>query len=174
MILSWEKQVQGKDKWGDVMVSVLVRPPWQGECILVSFDRAWIWMLHGVWLFLYLSRFYSRTQIQTIAMTLCKNTRVSVSAEHLRNAISVFHALNDWKVVSRELTKNVLIFWCLSLATLVWKYPVCSPVYFCTFQRVTQASLSNSKISVSFWKYQFLLVFLPVLSSFGLRIQNNK
>lgn len=92
------------------MVSVLVRPPWQGECILVSFDRAWIWMLHGVWLFQYLSRFYSRTQIQTIAMTLCKNNRVSVSAEHLRNAISVFHALNDWKVVSRELTKNVLTF----------------------------------------------------------------
>lgn len=94
------------------MVSVLVRPPWQGECILVSFDRAWIWVLHGVWLFQYLSitRFYSRTQIQTIAMTLCKNNRVSVSAEPVRNAISVFHALNDWKVVSRELTKNVLIF----------------------------------------------------------------
>lgn len=28
---------------GDVMVDVLVRPPWQGVCILLSFDRAWTW-----------------------------------------------------------------------------------------------------------------------------------
>lgn len=30
----------------------------------------------------------------------------TLSVEHVRNAISDFRALSDWKVVSRELTKN--------------------------------------------------------------------
>lgn len=97
---------------------MLVSPPWQGVCILLSFDRAWIWVLHGACFFQYLSgtRLYSRTQIQTITVMLCKNTMGfcdTLSVEHVRNAISDFHALGDWKVVSRELTKNVPIFFLL-------------------------------------------------------------
>lgn len=34
----------------------------------------------------------------------------TLSVEHVRNTMSNFHALNAWKVVSRELTKKVPIF----------------------------------------------------------------
>lgn len=34
----------------------------------------------------------------------------TLSVEHVRNTISNFHALSAWKVVSRELTKNVPVF----------------------------------------------------------------
>lgn len=48
----------------------------------------------------------------------------TLSVEHVRNAISDYHALSDWKVVPRELTKNVPIFFVLVMLCYFLSYNI--------------------------------------------------
>lgn len=114
MILSWVKQVQRKDEWGTWWLMFWWGHPGKESAFCSALTG------HGPdapWSMLVSVHFKNKVQLKNTNPNyyndIVQEQPVffgTLSVEHVRNAISGFHALSDWKVVSRELTKNVPIF----------------------------------------------------------------